>query len=162
MRHARRHGSWLGGLLLLAVAAGCVERRMVITTEPPGAVVYDESYRPLGATPVDRPFTYYGKYRFTVVKDGYETLVVEECVQPPWYEYFPLDFVSENLIPWTIRDVRRFHYRLLPAQVVPAEQTLQQGMQLRERGKTIGVPLPVPDVVTPPVAVPGPPPAPVP
>ena len=145
MRHRRRRlAALLAAPLALVLLAGCVERRMVITTEPFGAVVYDENNQPIGATPADRPFTYYGKYRFTIVKDGYETMVVEQQVKSPWYEYFPLDFVSENLIPWTIRDVRRFHFRLCPAQVTPPEQVLQQATPLRERGKTIGTPLPGP------------------
>src|SRR4051812_14030889 len=98
---------WLVCLpLALALVAGCVEHRMVITTEPYGAVVYDEKHLPIGATPADRPYTYYGVYEFTIVKDGYETMVVREDVRPPWYEVFPLDFISENVIPWTIRDVR--------------------------------------------------------
>jgi hypothetical protein len=157
MHNTRRWGG-LAGVLLLAATAGCVEHRMVITTEPYGAVVYDEKYQPIGATPADRPFVYYGKYRFTLVKDGYQTLVVEENVKAPWYEVFPLDFVSENLIPYTFRDIRRFHYRLLPAQVAPAEEVLQQGQQLRDRGRTIGTaPLPG-ESVLPPIAVPAPPP----
>lgn len=138
-----RAGLVLAGLVALA-GAGCVERRMVLI-EPNGAygaVVYDEKDQPLGATPVDRSFTYYGKYRFRFVKDGYETRVIEERVKAPWYEWFPLDFVAENLIPWTIRDVRYISVELKPAQVVPPEALLQQGGVLRERGKVTGVPLP--------------------
>ena len=130
--------------LLLALATGCVERRMVITTEPYGAIVYDESYVPLSASPADKPFTYYGKYRFKIVKDGYETLVVEENVQPPWYELIGLDFISETLVPWNLRDVRRFHYKLQPIAVVPPDQVLEQGTLLRARGLQTGEPLPQP------------------
>lgn len=134
----------LAGLIALAGITGCVERRMVLI-EPNGAhgaVVFDEKDQPLGATPVDRSFVYYGRYRFRFVKDGYETRIVEERVKAPWYEWFPLDFVAENLIPWTIRDVRYISVELKPAQVVPPETLLQQGAILRERGKATGVPLP--------------------
>jgi hypothetical protein len=130
--------------VLLALAAGCVERRMVITTEPYGAIVYDEMNNPLSASPADKPFTYYGKYRFKIVKDGYETLVVEENVQPPWYEWIGLDFISETVIPWNLRDVRRFHYKLQPIAVVPPEQVLEKGTLLRARGLNTGEPLPQP------------------
>jgi hypothetical protein len=130
--------------LFLALAAGCVERRMVITTEPFGAIVYDERNVPLSASPADKPFTYYGKYQFKIVKDGYETLVKEENVQPPWYEWIGLDFISETLVPWNIRDVRRFHYKLQPVVVVPPDQVLEQGKLLRARGLTTGEPLPQP------------------
>jgi hypothetical protein len=138
---ARRAG--LPGLSLLVVMlAGCVERTMVITTEPFGAVVFDERGIPLSASPADRSFVYYGKYRFTIVKDGYETLVVEEDIKPPWYEWIGIDFISENLIPWTVRDVHRFHYRLKEMQIVSGEQVLEQGKLLRARGLTIGEPAP--------------------
>ena len=134
---------WFVVLILLS-ATGCVERRMVIATDPYGAIVYDEKNHPIGAAPVDRTFTFYGTYRFRLAKDGYETLVVEEKVRAPWYECFGLDFISENLIPWTIRDVRYFRYKLQPAQVVPMGAVLQQAQTLRDYGKTIGVPLPGP------------------
>jgi hypothetical protein len=129
-------------LVPLVLMTGCVERAMVITSEPGGAVVYDERNVPLSGTAADKSFVYYGRYRFTLVKDGYETLVVEENVQPPWYEWMPLDFISENLIPWTIRDIRRFHYRLQPAHVFPAGEVLQQAETLRAKGQTVGEPLP--------------------
>jgi hypothetical protein len=144
-----RSQTWFGLLVALVVsggATGCVERRMVIYSDPyPGAVnaiVYDEKNQPIGGTPVDKPFTYYGKYRFRIVKDGYETLDVEQRVRAPWYEWPGLDFISENVIPWTIRDVRQFRYTLQPAQVRPPENLLREGEALREYGKTIGAPLP--------------------
>ena len=154
MVHRSRRIGWLVAAALgLAALPGCVERRMVIMTEPYGAVVYDERDQPLGAAPVDRAFTYYGKYRFRLVKDGYETLIVEEDVRPPWYEVFPLDFISENLIPWTLRDVRYFRYQLQPAQVVPPEVVRDQAQRLRDRGQTIGTP---PAPVPAPISGPGP------
>src|SRR5262245_59020252 len=133
--------AWLAMALGMGLA-GCVERRFVITTEPFGAIAYDEKGQPMGATPVDRQFTYYGKYRFTLVRDGCQTLVVEENVKAPWYEYPPLDFISENLIPWKIVDIRRFAYQLPPAQIVSPEAVLGPAGVLRERGKNEGVPLP--------------------
>src|SRR5262245_32823258 len=161
----------LAGLLGVALGsgllAGCVERRYVITTDQPGAIVY-ENGRPIGAAPADQQFLYYGTYRFTIVRDGCKTLVVDTCLNRPWYEYFPLDFVSENLIPWTIRDVQRFHYTLEPVPPVAAEVILDQATQLRERGRSLGAPppplppgaVPVPPgtiPATPPVNVPAPP-----
>jgi hypothetical protein len=135
--------AWLVILLLgSCLVSGCVERRFVITTEPPGAIVYDEKGMPTGAAPADRPFVYYGEYQWTLVKDGYETQVVREKVRAPFYEWLLLDFFSENVVPWTIRDIRRFNYQLQPKQVVPPETVLEQGTILRQRGQAIGVPLP--------------------
>jgi len=138
-----RSAAWLGLAIGLACMTGCVERRFVITTTPPGAIVYDEKHLPTGAAPTDREFTYYGKYRFTLVKDGFQTMVVEENVKSPWYEFIGLDFISENLIPWTIRDVRRFHYTLMPAQMIPEDEILQKAGLVRQKGKEVGEPLPV-------------------
>jgi hypothetical protein len=143
----RKLNYWLlFGLLALGGATGCVERRMVIVTDPypvaANAIVYDERNQPIGGTPVDKPFTYYGKYRFRIVKDGFETLDVEQNVRAPWYEWPGLDFISENLIPWTIRDVRPFRYTLQPAQVRPPENLLREGEMLRDYARTIGAPIP--------------------
>ncbi len=140
-RSARR-GPLLILPLVLTLAGGCVERAFVITSDPGGAVVFNERNLPLSATPADESFVYYGRYRFTLVKDGYETLVVEENVQPPWYEWTGLDFISENLIPWTIRDVHRFHYKLQRAVITPPEAVLKQGATLRAKGQTVGEALP--------------------
>ena len=131
------------GLIALAACtlAGCVERRFVITTDPPGAIVIDEKGLPIGAAPVDRQWIYNGVYEFRLVKDGFQTQAVREHVAAKWYEYFPFDFFAENVVPWTIRDIRRFHYQLQPLAVMPPDTVLQQGQALRQRGLTIGVPL---------------------
>src|SRR5947209_17729254 len=104
----------LGATLVLGLA-GCVERHFLIESDPPGAFVYQNG-KFLGATPVDVPFTYYGKYDFMLVKDGYETMRVSTRVSPPWFERFPLDFFSENLWPFHVQDIRpvRFELRLMP------------------------------------------------
>ena len=131
-----------GKLLLVAAIglalSGCVERRFVITTDPFGAVVYNENEVPIGAAPADQAFTYYGKYRFRLVKDGYQTKIVEERIKAPWYEWPGLDFVSENLLPFTVRDIRRLHYKLDPIEAVPPERVRSEGELLRQRGLTIG------------------------
>lgn len=125
-------------LTFCLLTAGCVERRFVITSDPPGAIVYDELGQPVGATPVDRQFTYYGKYKQMLVRDGFQTLIAEENVKAPWYEVYPLDFFSEVLWPFKLRDVRRLHYVMQPQQVVPAEVILDGANQMRRRGQAIG------------------------
>jgi hypothetical protein len=131
------------GLVLLLAAAGCVERRMTIVSDPPGAAVIVNG-KDIGAAPVDVPsklFTYYGDYDIVLLRDGYDPALIRQSVSPPWYQYFPLDFVSENLIPWTIRDRRVFTYRLQPAAIVPAGDLLERARMQRERARAI-VPVP--------------------
>jgi hypothetical protein len=137
----------ISGVLSVALGAGllagCVERRYLITTDQPGAIVY-ENGKPIGATPVDRPFVYYGKYRFTIVRDGCQTLVVDEYLRAPWFEYPIVDFLSENVLPITIRDIRRVHYVLQPVPVVTPNEVRDAGERLRAQGQNIGVPLAAP------------------
>jgi hypothetical protein len=136
----KRYVGFLGAVTVAALLTGCVDRRYVVTSDPPGALVLRNG-QPIGATPADDHFVYYGNYHFTLIRDGYETLEVDQDISPPWYEYPPLDFVSENLIPWTIHDVRRFHYQLQPVQIPRSDEVLHRGEELRQRGKTLG-PLP--------------------
>src|SRR5262245_36824828 len=122
-----RRKSWLiGALCALAMLSGCVERRFVVQSMPPGALVLRDG-KPLGSTPVDDSFVYYGKYRFTLIKDGYETQDVIQDVPAPWYEIPPLDFVVENLIPFKFRDVRRFTYELQPERKMRSDEVWQRG-----------------------------------
>jgi hypothetical protein len=138
-----RLAAWLVTFLAgSVVSTGCVERRFIITTDPPGAVVYNEKGLPVGASPTDQGFIYYGDYEFTLVRDGYETKVVRERVRAPWYEWFLLDFFSENVIPFTLRDIRRFNYQLERKKDVPPETVLESATTLRQRGLAVGVPLP--------------------
>jgi hypothetical protein len=135
--------AWLGAALVVAAASvGCVERRYVVTSDPPGALVYRNGV-PLGPTPVDDFFVYYGSYDLTLVKDGFETLHARVKIDAPWYEYPPIDFVAENLFPYTIRDIRdggQFHFTLQPLQAVRADDVLHRATELRERGRTLGPP----------------------
>ena len=148
-----KHGGRFVAVAVCAAAlAGCVERRYVIYTDPPGAIVFRNG-QPPGATPVDDHYVYYGKYNFTIIADGYETLHVVQQIPTPWYEYFPLDFFSENVIPWTIRDRRVFQFHLEPRQVANPKQIIDQAQNLRNRGISLGGGSAQP---RPPAAQPGP------
>lgn len=121
----------LGGLAL----TGCVQRRMTIVSDPPGALVYVDNYE-IGTTPVSVDFVYYGTRQFRLVRDGYETLTVERRISPPWYQYFPLDFVSENVVPVELRDERTLRFQLIPQVVVPTQQLLSRAEELRRTANT--------------------------
>ena len=56
-------------------------------------------------------FIDYGNYKFTLFKDGYEPLEVDESWKPAkWYQYPGIDAFTE-LGPWTVRDQRLFTYQ---------------------------------------------------
>ncbi len=121
---------WLLVLSACAVESGCVQRRLTIRSNPPGAQVYVDDY-PIGITPVSTDFVYYGTRKMRLVKSGYETMTVLQPIPAPWYQYPGLDFVTENLIPGEIRDERVVDYQLQPQQVVPNVQLLERGENLR-------------------------------
>jgi len=133
-----KHYVWfIGAAICAGSLAGCVERRYVIYSDPPGAVVMRNGQM-IGQTPVDDHFVYYGKYNFTLVKEGFETQQIEQEIASPWYEYFPLDFFSENIIPWRITDRRTFTYKLEPRHVPNAMELRNEAENLRNRGRSIG------------------------
>jgi hypothetical protein len=125
---------WILALTLyVAALTGCVERRYVVYTDPPGAIVVRNG-QTLGPTPVDDYYIYYGKYHFEIFAEGYETLQVDQDICMPWYEYPGLDFFSENIVPWPIIDRREFHYKLQPRRLPDTEQLLNESGNLRNRG----------------------------
>jgi hypothetical protein len=138
-------------ILVALTAGGCVQRRLTIRSNPPGARVYvgDEE---IGTTPVSTDFVYYGTRRIRLAKDGYETLVVNQPIPTPWYQIPPLDFVSENVVPGEIRDERVVNFQLVPLQHVPTEQLLSRAEQLR--GASGSQPINVAPTVIPPTTQP--------
>lgn len=103
----------LAGVGAAATTSGCVHRRMTIRTDPPGALVEVDGER-LGLTPVSTDFLYYGTREITLSAPGYETLVVQQPVPPPWYQVFPIEFFADNLLPVRVTNRHEFFYRLRP------------------------------------------------
>lgn len=121
---------WLLVGVVMAAGNGCMRRRMTVRSNPPGARVFVDKQE-IGVTPASASFTYYGTREIQLVKDGFETLTVQENFQAPWYEYPPLDFVTENLWPTETRDERVLEFQLIPQQKVPQELILERAQQLR-------------------------------
>jgi hypothetical protein len=150
--------AWLFNLLLTAAAmTGCVERRYIVETDQPMTVVLVNNEQLGGQTPADGFFTYYGKYHFTLIKDGYQTQQVEQDIAPPWFEYPGIDFFSENVWPFLIRDTRRFYYQMQPLQTPNIDEVSNRAAQLRARGAAIQPPQPAAPAQPGPVTVVPPP-----
>jgi hypothetical protein len=124
-------------LAVLLTTGGCVQRQLTIRSNPPGALVYVGKEQ-IGVTPCSTPYTYYGVRKIRLVKDGFETLTVDENIPPPWYERVPLDFVSENLWPAEIRDDRTLSFNLQPQRVVPPGEIIARGENLRQGTRADG------------------------
>ena len=104
----------------LATLSGCVERALVITSDPSGAqVTVNQQWK--GTTPFVVPFKHYGVYDIWIEHPGYEEngrmvkfypMHVGEPVKAPGYQYAGADFVSEVLLPTTLQDQHNLHYVL--------------------------------------------------
>jgi len=106
---------------------GCVERRISVTTEPSGALVWIND-KEVGRTPLETNFKFHGVYDVRVELEGYEPLVTHAGTKLPWYEYPVVDFFAEAT-PWTNHNTQEWHFELeerLEGRVSPEE--LEAGM----------------------------------
>jgi len=114
-----------------AAVGGCVEREMIITSDPAGALVF-VSDREIGRTPVALPFLWYGDYEVRLAREGYETLNTHRNLRAPWYETVPLDLLSA-IAPWTYHDRRYLHFELNKSQEISNEELLRRAEELRRK-----------------------------
>lgn len=141
----------------LALLPGCVRRRLMVRSNPPGAMVYVDN-QPIGTTPCATNFTYYGTREIRLVKPGYETLTINQPIPAPWYQLPPIDFFAENVLPNEIHDFRTVSFNLQPQVIVPTDELIQRGEQLRAATQQGAV---LPAGATAPAIGPAPAPAPV-
>ncbi len=119
-------------LVLIVCNVGCVRRRMMVRTDPPGATVSVDNQL-IGTTPAASSFVYYGTREFRVEKDGYRTETLRRRFNPPWYQWPGLDFVTETLWPGEIRDDRIIDVTLVPETMEPTEAVLDRADGLRSQ-----------------------------
>ena len=117
----------------VAPASGCngVRRRLTITSEPSGAVVYLNN-KEIGKTPIATNFLYSGTYNIRCYKEGYETTEKLCRTGTPWYLWPGFDFFSENFVPGEIRDEQSCHIELPLKREVPENELLEEATRLRE------------------------------
>ena len=109
---------------------GCVQRRLIVRSQPEGAFVTIDR-RPIGLTPLSVPYTYSGTREVQLEKDGYKTVKVQQRVDPTWYEKFPVSFVTENFWPRELRDERLLEFQLEPKSQVQENLLLDRASDLR-------------------------------
>lgn len=103
------------------VLTGCVHRRVTISSSPPGALVKVDG-RDIGYTPASLDFTWYGTREVQLLMDGYETHTELVDIKAPWFQRFPLDFLSDNFLGRHTTDHRQFSFQLRPRRLdVPGD-----------------------------------------
>lgn len=119
----------LAGML---TAAGCVERRLTIITEPQEAVVWlnDEE---IGTTPVTVAFNWYGDYNIRIEKPGFEIINTHRLLERPAHDKFPLDFFAEVLWPARIEDAYTWTFTLQPYQQTSPEELIQAAGRMKQK-----------------------------
>lgn len=132
----------LGLLLVIVINAGCVQRRLVVRSQPEGALVTIDNHV-VGHTPVSVPFTYFGTRQIQLERDGFKTVKVKERLRPNWYDIFPISFLTNHFAFREIRDTRLLDFQLEPKVMVDENQLLDRANELRtntQRG-TLASPL---------------------
>ncbi|MBL9002326.1 MAG: PEGA domain-containing protein [Phycisphaerae bacterium] len=112
--------------------SGCLERRVRITSDPPGALVTANDVE-LGRTPVEADFLYYGTYDVLLTKDGYEPLRTRAKADQPIHEFPPFDLAATAL-PARVEHVTRWDFKLEPTrESVESREELEAGLLERAR-----------------------------
>ncbi len=134
---ARRIGPLLACGALLALGACRAQRTLRITSVPSESEVRLDGER-VGVTPIELPFEHYGKRRLTLYHEGYRTYSRLVELDPPWYGRFPLDIVTEVLVPFGWRDSHEVHVNLQPGVAVLLEPDLQDILARAEAMRRAG------------------------
>jgi hypothetical protein len=132
-------------LILVAIIfafSGCVSRLLTVKTEPSNALVYIDDEL-IGESPVTMPFTYYGTRKIMIERkdeDGvltHERTIAFEKIKAPIYEVFPLDFFSELVWPFKLKDDQVLSLNLVALEPLSIkeqqEKVLKNAEELRQR-----------------------------
>lgn len=131
-------------ILVVAVLAfsGCVTRSITVKTNPSNALVYIDN-KLIGESPVSMPFTFYGTRKIMIERkdeDGvltHERTIEFEKIKAPVYEIFPLDFFSEIVWPFKIKDDQVLSYNLVELEPLSIKERqakmLKSAEELRQR-----------------------------
>ncbi len=98
-------------LAVTATLTGCVERRISITSEPAGALVWVNDVE-VGRTPVETVYKHYGEYDVRLELDGHDTLQTFSKAKTPWWEFPGPDLIAEA-VP-NAKHTVRWHFVLTP------------------------------------------------
>ena len=121
---------WVLFCLVIVVLPGCMHRRVTVYSDPPGALAKVDG-KSIGYTPASFDYTWYGTREIQVLKDGYETDTRLVTFDPPWYQRFPLDLVSDNFAGRRVDDHRQIRIPLRKVTRDSSHDVLERGRSLR-------------------------------
>lgn len=134
---------------LLLVTTACSSRTLKFTTEPPGALVYEDGEF-LGQTPLELPFSYGAQREYLVLHDEgipgedgritYKPLRLRQDTETFHFDTFPID-VFVAIAPFKIEDRHEIHLVLEPSDTVRKMQATGDAWvdALLERAETMDV-----------------------
>ena len=130
---------------LLATMAGCRgDRILKIDSIPQGAEVrLDDEL--VGLTPLEVDFEHYGQRRLGLYRVGYRTYSERLPVEAPWWARFPVDILTEVILPLGLDDVREVRVDLVADTGDEAERAIEEFRDHAQRARAgeslVGVPL---------------------
>jgi len=131
-------------IAMLLVMPGCLQRRIRVTSDPPGAIVWVNDTE-IGRTPAETSFTFYGDYDVRLELDGYEPIHTMRRARAPLYEYPGPDLVAAAL-PFKFENIVEWHFELTPSaeRTVPPEQLeadlVERARRLRRQAEGVEEP----------------------
>jgi hypothetical protein len=149
---ARRGLAAAAALAAGAALSGCVERTLLVVTDPPGARLTVNGVD-RGVTPRVIRYVHDGRFDVRVEKEGYESLAAEVTTCTRLDAVPGPDFVAENLWPGRIRRQTVAHLRLPPLKresytKAEVEALLRRAEAFRAEAKAAirepGTPVPAP------------------
>ena len=105
----RRVGLSCLGLVALTGLTACESKRLLkVTSQPSGALVrLDEDV--IGTTPLEYEFEHFGHRRISLYRMGYQSYSQPIHLEAPWYARFPVDVVTEVLLPLGLDYTKEHH-----------------------------------------------------
>ncbi len=125
--------------LAALLAAGCVERKMMVRSDPPGATVtLNRLQTPGGVTPLEVPFDHYGTWHLALRREGCRDYEGAADLSAPWWGYPPFDLFTDVLWPFTIEDHREVAVTLAPLpDPLPLEEIRERHAGVISRGEAM-------------------------
>jgi hypothetical protein len=113
---------------MAALPLGCVQREMIVVSDPPGAVVTLND-REMGRTPFKKQFLWYGNYDVVLRKDGYQTVKTTAEITAPFWQFVPFDVITDFL---PLRDEETISFTLKPDKATDPKQLLHRGQEMQK------------------------------